>query len=280
MKSSLNIEIENPYGRISNAIIRRINYPAAKGKARNWEDVKPFHLTRKASLSATARPLLTEDEQAEVHQTVALILIQRNVLPEQRLSLGENGDWRAVFRAVRSVLEIDKRARSQRSFVAMESLPDDLLKIQPLPVLVDSPAEIREIEACYRQRLARKFRYAHSMALAAFEVDTTRTRKSTYRKAVATLKNHIRAAFRSVETPLYDGTSPDAKFVRDSRLRKYLESGETALNTGIKSTPQSLTLHHFSQLRSPIATEVQTDTLRWMKAEISDRQAQRATANL
>jgi len=87
----------SPYARISNAIIRRINYPKQRGEAANWNNVRPFHVSRHAALEAKARPLLTPEEQQDVQQTVAFVLAERGVLPDQKLSLGKDGDWRAVF---------------------------------------------------------------------------------------------------------------------------------------------------------------------------------------
>src|SRR5258708_3883889 len=101
--------LNSPYSKISNAIIRRINFPRAKGNARNWEELNAPKVSRKASLNAKTRPMLSQWEMEEVHQTVAFVLVSRNVAPDARLSLGENGDWRAVFRAVRALLEIDKK---------------------------------------------------------------------------------------------------------------------------------------------------------------------------
>jgi hypothetical protein len=162
-------------------------------------------------------------------QTVAFVLAERGVLPDQKLSLGKDGDWRAVFSAVREMLGIDKRARSKRRFVACEEVPAETLRCEPLPVFVDSPSERRELNASYRQRLARHYGYARSLAFAAFTADRTRTRKSTYHKVIRTLAAHIRAAFREIGQPLFEGVSEDARFVRDLRLRKYLANGEAIL---------------------------------------------------
>lgn len=220
---------DSPYARISNAIIRRINHPKQRGAAANWHEVKPFRFSRRSSLAAKARPLLSPEEQQDVTQTVALVLVTRGVLPEQKLTLGPDGDWRAVFSAVREMLGIDKHARSKRRFLAHESLPDDTLQCAPLPVFVDDPTERREVNACYRQRLARRFAYAHSIAFAAFTSDTTRTRRATYRKVIHTLRCHARAAFRDMTEPLFDGDSDSTRRVRDSRLRKYFVTGEAVL---------------------------------------------------
>jgi hypothetical protein len=219
----------SPYARISNAIIRRINYPKQRGEAANWNNVRSFHISRRAALEAKARPLLTPEEQQDVQQTVAFVLAERGVLPDQKLSLGKDGDWRAVFSAVREMLGIDKRARSKRRFVACEEVPAETLRCEPLPVFVDSPSERRELNASYRQRLARHYGYARSLAFAAFTADRTRTRKSTYHKVIRTLAAHIRAAFREIGQPLFEGVSEDARFVRDLRLRKYLANGEAIL---------------------------------------------------
>lgn len=276
--------LNSPYSKISNAIIRRINFPRAKGAARNWEELNAPRVSRKASLNAKTRPLLSEWEMEEVHQTVALVLISREVAPDARLSLGDNGDWKAVFQAVRALLGIDKKARSNREFVACESLPDETLHCAPLPAFVAHPAEIRELFAAYRQRMARKYAYARSMAHAAFQADTSRKRRDTYKRTVRTLRAHIRVTFRQVSTPLFEGKSADARYVRDNRLRDYLEDGEKALNETQETRVESLTLHSFTQLRVPIARECEgaRDVLamREETARIRATREARAMANL
>jgi hypothetical protein len=220
---------QSPYARISGAIIRRINYPRARGTAQNWNEVKPAHLTRARSLNAKSRPLLPEHEQEEVHQTVALILLQRGVMPGDKLTLGEHGDWRAVFSGVRALLGIDKHARSRRSFIAHESLPDGAIRCEPVPAFVDDPAEIRDIYKAYRTRLARRYRYAHSQAYAAFLASTKRKRNLTYHNAIKTFRLHIRCAFRSIGQPLFEGVSDSTRRFRDYSLRNFLDEGEAAL---------------------------------------------------
>lgn len=276
--------LNSPYAKISSTLIRRINFPCSKGAAKNWHELNAPKVSRKASLNAKARPMLSEWECEEVHQTVALILIARGVAPDAKLTLGENGDWRAVFRAVRALLGIDKKARSHREFVAMESLPDDAMKCEPLPAFVAHPAEIRELFAIHRQRLARKYAYARSQAFAAFIADATRTRKSTYRKTIRTLRRNLRATFREVSEPLFEGNSPDARFVRDHRLSLYLERGESALNAHAETRVESLTLHNFAQLRVPIARECEgacdVVAMREETARIRATREARAMANL
>ena len=249
--------LTSPYSKISNAIIRRINFPRAKGNARNWHELNAPKVSRKTSLNAKARPMLSQWEMEEVHQTVALVLVARGVSPSDRLTLGENGDWRAVFRAVRALLGIDKKARSHREYIAHESLPDDVLRSEPMPAFVAHPAEIRELHAVHRQRLARKYAYARSVAFAAFQAETSRKRKHNYHQAIATLRTNLRATFREVNTPLFEGTCEDVRFKRDQRLRDYLKKGESALNDSAPSRVESLTLHSFTQLRAPIARDVE-----------------------
>ena len=90
--------------RVSRAVIHRLNYPKRVAA----------RMSRHASLSAKIRPLLSQWDCEEVHQTCALILHSSGALSSDTSQLA---DWIACFRAARAVLRIDRGAHEDATDV-------------------------------------------------------------------------------------------------------------------------------------------------------------------
>lgn len=175
--------------KVARTIIRRINYPKAwcgkqalykKDTHRKGVAFKAGEATkgeREKSLSSKSRPLLSSDDECEIFQTVALVMVARGILASDSLT-GE--DWKALFRASRATLGIDK-ARSGE----VSTSPDDAIftLLEAVRSGYDS-----EAVALARVKLAKRLRYWHSCISKAREVSISRQKKHAWKNQLATLR--------------------------------------------------------------------------------------------
>jgi len=231
---------------IGSAVIRRINFPKHTAA----------RMTRGQSLAANLRPLLSPADEDDARQTCALVLSQIGLPAQTALgvrttekiatlcplfagskcerasytaaarTLGLAG-WKAVFRAVRRALRIDRRVREDAT---------DFTAAPELDVAVEHP----EISTERRAKLAKQVRYAHSLLHAALGADSSRKRRSTFRTHLSTLR-----AFSAIwsghfaKRPLCDGKSEDALHVALYRFRQFLDKGEAAMTAAaLEEIPQ------------------------------------------
>ena len=171
--------------KVARTIIRRINYPKALcGKVsfykRDSKLGKAGSVTRaerEKSLSSKSRPLLSENDECEIFQTCAGEMIARGILQSESLT-GE--DWKALFRASRATLGIDKARAGEIS-----TSPEDA--IFTLSESVRSGFD-GEAVALARVKLARRLRYWHSCIAKAREVSTSRQKRHAWQNQLATLR--------------------------------------------------------------------------------------------
>jgi hypothetical protein len=213
-------------------------------------------MTRGQSLNANLRPLLSDADEDDARQTCALVLCQiglpaptalgvrttetiSNLCPLFKGSKCERASytsaartlglagWKAVFRAVRRTLRIDRRVREDAT---------DFSAAPELDVAIEHP----EVTAERREKLAVQVRYAHSLLHAALGADSSRKRRATFRTHLSTLR-----AFTAIWSghfttrPLCEGKSDDALHVALFRFRKYLDKGEQSMTaTALADIPQ------------------------------------------
>jgi hypothetical protein len=217
---------------VAATVIHRINFPKRL----------TGRMTRGQCERARVRPLLSEHDEQDARQTVALALLTVGVSEEtaQRVrgveaiaalcplfevrkqnqtaarTLGITR-WKAAFRATRRALRIDRRVR------------EDAYSFADTPEL-DVAAEHATVTETRRADLARKVSYAHALIHAAYAADTSRKRRSTFHTHLRTLR-----AFAAIwggkfaKHPLCEGASEDALSVTLYRFRMYLAKGEDAL---------------------------------------------------
>lgn len=218
------------------AVIRRINFPKRLAA----------RMTRGECQRARLRPLLSEADEQDARQTVALVLCQLG-LPDATRAAIERAErmaalcplfarsacerasysaaartlgldrWKACFRAVRSALRIDRRVREDAT--DFSTLPEVSVRVEH-----PSVAEYR------RAKLARRVRYMHSLLHAALSVDDSRKSRAVFRKHLGMLRT-IAAIWggRLATRPLCTGKSESAIRVLFSRFHDYMNNGEAAL---------------------------------------------------
>ncbi len=218
------------------AVIRRINFPKRLAA----------RMTRGECQRSRLRPLLSEADEQDARQTVALVLCQLGIPDATRAAI-ERAErmaalcplfkrsacerasysaaartlglerWKACFRAVRSALRIDRRVR------------EDATDFSTLPEVAVRVEHASEAE-CRRARLARRVRYARSLLHASLSADPSRKRVSTFHGHLSTLR-----AFAAIwggklaKRPLCEGDSEAALRVARHRFCAYLDKGEAAL---------------------------------------------------
>lgn len=210
-------------GKVAATVIRRINYPKALcGKqsfyAKNtakWKKGEATRGERQKSLNAKSRPLLSFNDEREVFQTCALVLIQREALFSDSLTLG---DWKAVFRASRSFLGID----AKREFQIDDTASDLASEREAIAQEMDL-----EKQALRRQKFARRVKYARTCLFAARAADSSRKAKSKFRTNRAILHKITLGTFRPRN--LTDNEA-SALSMALSRFESYLASGEAELD--------------------------------------------------
>lgn len=193
--------------RVSRAVIHRLNYPKREAA----------RMSRAASLRAKLRPLLSQWDCEEVHQTCALQLHASGALYRDKVQLS---DWINCFRACRVLLRIDRRGHEDAT---------DVATLDTMPQLVDSPDRF----TARRSAIARKVRYQRACIAAAFTADKSRQRKHNRAKAARVLRfvaswatAHGLAQADLLESEMRDST---ALRVAIHRFRTYTATGEAIL---------------------------------------------------
>lgn len=219
---------------IGNAVCHRINFPKGKGKAKNWAEVSPAKVTRKASQEAKMRPLLSEQEMADVQQTVTLALLATGAFESRAMSLSV---WKACFRAARGrdCLRIDRKAKSGNEQFSIDALTDD-------EIANIAATEGFDLLPAKRAMIARKVSYARSLCFAAHRAEVAegkRQAKSNLTKAlafVAFLASQYRQTGKGIsEVVNSESSEMDALLIalrmKKSRFEDYCAKGEKTLTS-------------------------------------------------
>ena len=210
--------------KVAATIIRRINYPKALcGKVtlykRDSKLGKAGSVTRAErgkSLNAKAREILSQDDECEVFQTCALVMVARGILHSPSLT-GE--DWKALFRETRAALGIDRMRAGEIS-----TAPDDA--IFTLAESVRSGHD-GEAVALARVKLARRLRYWHACISKARAVSSNRQRAGNWKMHLSTLRKIAAGnlAFSGMTKPEIDFASKSK-----TKLVAAVSAGERAFD--------------------------------------------------
>lgn len=171
--------------KVARTIIRRINFPKAlcgkqglhKRDSKLGKAGTATRGEREKSLSAKSRPPLSQDDETEIFQTCALVMVARGILASDSLT-GE--DWKALFRASRAALGIDRMRAGE-----IATAPDDA--IFTLSECVRSGYDAQAV-ALARVKLAKRITYWHSCLAKGRDVSTSRKRRAAWKNNLATLR--------------------------------------------------------------------------------------------
>jgi hypothetical protein len=174
-------------------------------------------MTRRSSLAATLRPLLSFHDCEEVQQTCALQLHTTGALYRDKRHKLQLSDWVACFRACRAVLRIDRKAREDATDIAI---------LQDIPQTVAEPDRF----SARRSAIARRIRYQRDCIAAAYQSDTSRKRKFNRLTALHFLRW---LASQAGACGLGQVELTKARKLRDSAMiyRNYAQRGERILET-------------------------------------------------
>jgi hypothetical protein len=240
-------------GKVSHAIIRRINYPKGKPSgAKSWQDINPYKISRALSLDSKTRPTLTEQEENDVQQTVAFVLIATGALEREDLKLNFN-DWKAAFSEVRGIncLGIDRRSKNQSEIVNYDTMTDADLYVASVKfglhrrVLVDEK----------RKAIARRIRFERACVFAKFAIDNKRKRRCNLRRCLT----FIRFTFADYGQKhlSFPTKGNDASALRHKKkdFEKYRDEGAAILTERALANLPARTLSDFSQIGANPLTE-------------------------
>jgi len=198
---------------VSATIIRRINFPRALTRAQN----------KTSANNAKLRALLTQEEEAEIRQTCALVLIQADA---ENFPLPYSA-WIACFRASRIAItscasRITKRFHDEIS-------QNERLDIQSADFSAYGPRDTNaEFER--RARIAKRANYLRSVMHAAFTVDPSRKKQVNRTRAL----RFVRFATRAL-AGFGHGIHEEVFLKKDTRkktrqkIQDYLMAGEMEL---------------------------------------------------
>jgi hypothetical protein len=219
---------------ISRAVINRVNFPKREaGK-----------MTRGQSLRSKQRAPLTAEDEAEVSQTVAMVLLQTGAfyapLCERTNDKGATyfapsvpfSIWRKIFSAVRDVILREKNTRAayeESGILSNFDGADSRSLVIPADAALWKPT-LSDPETLHRfqQRVALKRRALFVLVRAAWEADTNRKRNARMRRAVAGIR-YVLGAVAGRGLCLADTFKNDAAKDRAMfDLRCYLSEGAIA----------------------------------------------------
>jgi hypothetical protein len=221
------------HGKISSTVIHRINFPRHLGSGgKVGSNGVTYAISRKASLNAKSRPMLSEEEEIDVAQTVGFVLIATGAMERESLTLS---DWKEVFRAVRGAdcLRIDRKSKNQSEIISVDTMTEEALAV------ISARLNIRDngLDKVKRRIQARKIRYERACIMAKFQADTSRKRKAGYRGAcgflrwISTYYTSGKGKSLSDIITAFSATDRQSKSLWDAaeRYRDYIETGEAIL---------------------------------------------------
>jgi len=173
------------HAKVASTVIHRINFPRNLGSpGKVGKDGITRAISRQASLGAKSRPLLSPQEEMDVRQETAFVLVATGALERDTMTFS---DWKEVFRAVRgrNCLRIDRRSKNRSEIVSIDTMTEEALDV--IGARIGSGIG-DALKAASRATIARKIRYEHSCLIAAFNASTSRKRKSAYHGALRFLR--------------------------------------------------------------------------------------------
>ncbi len=171
---------------------------------------------RNASLQAKARKELSTEDECEVFQAVAMALTARGTLYAERL---ERDDWKAVFRAARQALDIDRK-RSEE--ITADPHGETFALIESVRTHYDAEQVARA-----RVKLAKRIRYWHACIAKARDVSANRKRRAIHRDNRATLRT---VAAGNLTFSGMSQAEMEAASKAKARLFKAIQEGESAFD--------------------------------------------------
>jgi hypothetical protein len=219
------LDDDSPHlGKIAATIVKRINYPKAlcgkqslyKVDSKLGKAGEATKAERAKSTSAKVRRLLSPEEECEVFQTCALVLVSKGKLHAEKLTLE---DWKELFRASRKALGID---RMQGTELATDPTSE------VFSLLEQANGFDAESIAIARQRLAKRFKYWYACLKKSLQVSSKRERKANFKRQRFTLRKFAAGNFRvsnMSQAELQQASKSQAK------LFKSIAEGEAAFDT-------------------------------------------------
>ena len=218
---------------LTRTIINRINFPKREAK----------RMTRGQCLKSRNRPLLSQEDEAEISQTVALVLVQAGAFyVPLRKATGKDyfspavpmTVWFRAFRLCRAVvLRNHLAADNERELDAMTVCDDagNTLAFDPIAALPDPESQI-----IFRNRIAGKAKIAMALIRASHNADTSRKRNAGKVGAIHCLRFILSACTGNglCEADIWEST--EARFKAMQRFEQYMTKGIVALNGGLTYT--------------------------------------------
>ena len=204
---------QDTLNKVSATVIRRINYPRSLTRAQN----------KTSATNAKMRALLTQDEENEIRQTCALILVQSDAENFPLLY----SVWITCFRASRIAITSCASRISKRFHDEM--IQNERLNIQSAEFSAYGSRDINE-EPKRRALIAKRAKYLRNVINASFSIDPSREKKSNRKRAL----HFIRFATRAL-AGFGHGIHEDIFLKKDTRkktrqrLHDYFENGEAEL---------------------------------------------------
>ena len=199
--------------KVSATIIRRINFPRALTRAQN----------KTSANNAKMRQLLTQEEESEIRQTCALVLLQANA---ENFPLPYSA-WIACFRSSRMAItscasRITKRFHDEIS-------QNERMDIQSAEFSAYGVRDTQE-EPTRRAWIARRANYMRGVVHAAFSRDLSRERKSNRKRALHFIRFATRALAgfgHGIHEEIF--LNKDNRKKTRQRAQEYLGKGEVEL---------------------------------------------------
>jgi hypothetical protein len=208
---------------ISDSIIHRINFPK----------VLAGKVSRKASLEARSRPLLSKWDCEEVTQSVALALVATGAWERETMNFG---DWKPCFRAARLAISVDRDSKRGQCATSnsLDAMSDEELQYM-------AAKERKPYMQAKEAIVARRIRYEVDCLRAFRDADPSRKRKANFKKQLRVLR-YLASIYKATGqgfSEITDGDSDDNLAVIIFTYREYLKKGEIILTAEtLENTPK------------------------------------------
>ena len=253
---------------ISDSIIHRINYPKLlAGK-----------VSRKASLNARSRPLLSQWDSEEIKQAVGIALVATGAWEREAMTFA---DWKPCFRAARKAINVDRDSkRGQSTSSTPIHLLDQITDSQARAMAVSefqADIHVAKVNGKTEKTLqakhfkpyleakeaivARKIRYEVDCLRASFALDRSRKRKASFKKQLRVLR-YLASIYKATGqgfSEITTGDSDDNLAVIMFDYREYRKRGEDSMTAEtLKDAPKArkVELKSLSEIAVPFKSIV------------------------